>query len=128
MSSSSATARAIRRQDIARGWAGENDWALVKQEKAEGLSEAQLVERVSAKIKMIDPKYYPRLKDAIGLFKVDPVMVENHILVARALKSEAESLAIKLKHADFADYLIELAQTLNPGRQAPAALGFSRRL
>jgi len=44
------------------------------------------------------------------LFKVDPVKVENHILVARALKSEAESLAIKLTHADFAAYLIELAQ------------------
>ena len=98
------------KDEVARGWAGAEDWALLKQEKAEGLSEAQVVERVSAKIKMIDPKYYPRLRDAIGLFKVDPVKVENHILVARALKSEAESLAIKLTHADFAAYLIELAQ------------------
>jgi len=82
----------------------------LKQEPAEGLSEAQIAERVSAKIKMIDPKYYPRLKDSIGLFKVDPVQVENHMLVARALKGEAESLVIKLKPADFADYLLDLAR------------------
>ena len=96
--------------DVARGWAGETDWALLKQEPAEGLSEAQVAERVQRKIKMIDPKYYPRLKDAVGLFKVDPVQVENHMLVARALKGEAESLVIKLKPADFADYLLDLAR------------------
>jgi hypothetical protein len=98
------------KDEVARGWAGAEDWALLKQEKAERLSEAQVVERVQRKIKMIDPKYYPRLKDAIGLFKVDPVQVENHMLVARALKGEAESLVIKLKPVDFADYLIELAR------------------
>ena len=98
------------KEDVARGWAGETDWVLLKQEPAEGVDEAQLVERVQRKIKMIDPKYYPRLKDAIGLFKVDPASVENQILVQRALKGEAESLAVKLKPADFADYLLELAR------------------
>ncbi|HTC17812.1 MAG TPA: hypothetical protein VK690_01735 [Stellaceae bacterium] len=98
------------KDDVARGWAGADDWALLTQEKADGLSEAQVVERAQRKIKMIDPKYYPRLKDAIGLFKVDPVAVENHMLVARALRGEAESLAFKLTPADFAAYLIALAR------------------
>ncbi|MDE2228378.1 MAG: hypothetical protein KGL11_04975 [Alphaproteobacteria bacterium] len=95
---------------VALGWAGEDDWQLVKSIAADGLDEAQLIERVARREKPIDPRYYPRIRDAAGLFKVDPAHVENHILVARALAGEAERVAIKLKPADFATYLIDLAQ------------------
>lgn len=91
---------------VAAGWAGETDWQLVKKQAVDGLSEAEVVERVARKEKLIDPNIYPRLRGAIGVFKVLPAHVENYILVSRALAGEAERIEIKLKPVDFADYLI----------------------
>jgi hypothetical protein len=90
----------------AAGWAGEADWQVVKKQVVEGLTEAEVIERVARKEKLIDPNVYPKLKGAIGVFKVLPAHVENHILVSRALAGQAERIELKLKPADFADYLI----------------------
>jgi hypothetical protein len=90
----------------AAGWAGETDWQLVKKQAVDGLTEAEAVERVARKEKLIDPNIYPKLRGAVGVFKVLPAHVENHILVSRALAGEAERIELKLKPADFADYLI----------------------
>ena len=90
----------------AAGWAGETDWQLVKGQSVEGLTEAEAIERVARKEKLIDPNIYPKLRGAVGVFKVLPVHVENHILVSRALAGEAERIELKLKPADFAEYLI----------------------
>jgi hypothetical protein len=91
---------------VAAGWAGESDWQLVKKQAIDGLTETKVVERVAQKEKLIDPRIYPRLRGAIGVFKVLPAHVENHILVRRALAGEAERIEIKLKPGDFAEYLI----------------------
>jgi hypothetical protein len=90
----------------AAGWAGETDWQVVKKQDVEGLTEAEVIERVARKEKLIDPNFYPRLRGALGVFKVLPAHVENHILVSRALAGEAERVELKLKPADFADYMI----------------------
>ncbi len=95
---------------IAQGWAGEEDWSLVRQEDADGLTEEEALARLARREKLVDPRYYPRIRDAAGVFKVDPVHVESHILVSRALAGEAERVAIKLKPADFAAYLIHNAK------------------
>jgi len=91
---------------VAAGWAGETDWMLVKQQPVDDLAEAEAIERLARKEKLIDPNLYPKLKGALGVFKVLPAHVENHILVRRALAGEAERIELKLKPADFADYLI----------------------
>jgi hypothetical protein len=93
---------------VEAGWAGETDWQLVKQQPAE-ISEADAIERLAKKEKAVDPRYYPRIREAAGVFKVDPVHVENHMLVTRALAGEADATPIKLKPADFAAYLIHNA-------------------
>jgi hypothetical protein len=93
---------------IAAGWGGETDWTLVKQRAADGLDENDLIERLKRKEKMIDPVYYPRLRGVAGVFKVPPEHVENHILITRALAGEGDK-AVKLKPADFAEYLIQNA-------------------
>jgi len=93
---------------VAAGWAGETDWQLVKQQAAE-ITEADALERLAKKQKAVDPRYYPRIREAAGIFKVDPVHVENHMLLTRALAGEASATAIKLKPADFAAYLIHNA-------------------
>lgn len=94
---------------VAAGWAGETDWTLLRKRAAEGVDEAALIARVAAREKMVDPNLYPKLRGTTGIFKVIPARVENHILVARALASEAQLVAIKLKPADFADYLLKSA-------------------
>jgi hypothetical protein len=94
---------------VEKGWAGETDWALVRKREAEGVDEDEVVARLARKEKMVDPAYYPRLRGAKGVFKVVPEHVENHILVSRAMAGDTERIELKLKPADFADYLIHNA-------------------
>lgn len=94
---------------VQAGWAGETDWTLIRQQDAEGVTEEAIIERLGRKAKLIDPNYYPRIRDAAGLFKVLPAHVQNHLIIARALAGEKEPGDIKLKPADFAAYLIHNA-------------------
>lgn len=94
---------------VEAGWAGEGDWTLIKTQEAEGLSEEDVIARLSGKERAIEPNLYPKLKGATGIFKVSPTNVENHIIVARALAGGEELRDLKLKPADFAAYLIHNA-------------------
>jgi hypothetical protein len=93
----------------AAGWAGESDWTIVKQQDVEGIDEAEALARLEHKEKPIDPKLYPKLKGAAGIFRVAAPHVENHIIVSRALAGDSDRAEIKLKPADFAAYLIHNA-------------------
>jgi hypothetical protein len=94
---------------IEAGWAGETDWALLKKQPVEGLTEDVVIERLARKNKMVDPTYYPKLKGMPGFFRLTPEQVENHILIARAMARENELKVLKLKPIDFADFLIHNA-------------------
>jgi hypothetical protein len=91
------------------GWAGESDWKIVRREEVEGLSEADALARLGRKEPMIDPRLYPKLKGASGVFRVAATRVENHIIVSRALAGDSDRMDTKLKPADFAAYLIHNA-------------------
>ena len=93
----------------AAGWAGETDWKIVRTRDVEGLSEEEVLERLARKERTIDPNLYPKLKGAAGVFRLRADQVENHILVSRALAGDSDRLDLKLKPADFADYLIHNA-------------------
>ena len=93
----------------AAGWAGETDWKIVRSREVEGLSEEEVLERLARKERMIDPNLYPKLKGTAGVFRLRAEQVENHILVSRALAGDSDRLDLKLKPADFADYLIHNA-------------------
>ena len=99
----------------AAGWAGETDWAIVKQQDAAAVGEEEAIQRLAPKEKMLDPTLYPKLKGTRGIFKVLPAHVENHILVSRALAGDQRSEELKLKPGDFAAYLIH-----NALRSAPS--------
>ena len=90
----------------AAGWAGETDWTIIGKETVEGLSEEEALDRLCRKEKLVEPRLYPKLKGAAGVFRLTAAKVENHILVTRALAGESERLETKLKPADFARYLI----------------------
>lgn len=93
----------------AAGWAGEPDWKIVRREDVAELSETEALDRIGRKEKAIDPRLYPKLKGADGVFRVSPEHVENHIIVARALAGDSDRIELKLKPADFAAYLIHNA-------------------
>ncbi len=92
---------------LAQGWAGDKDWVLVKkQDNAVRTSEDEVIDRIATKVKLIEPRLYPRIRDTPGIFKVVPGQVENHLLITRALAGQPEIREIKIKHPDIADYLI----------------------
>jgi hypothetical protein len=93
----------------AAGWAGENDWKILRSREVDGTSEEEALERLARKERMIDPNLYPKLKGTAGVFRLRAEQVENHILVTRALAGDSDRLELKLKPADFADYLIHNA-------------------
>ncbi len=93
----------------AAGWAGETDWVILRHRPVDGLTEEEAIGRLARKEKMIDPKLYPKLKGAAGVFRLTQTRVENHIIVTRALAGDSDRAEIKLKPADFADYLIHSA-------------------
>jgi hypothetical protein len=90
----------------AAGWAGETDWMILRRRPVDDLAEAEAIDRLARKEKMIDPKLYPKLKGATGVFRLTPTRVENHIIVTRALAGDSDRAEVKLKPTDFADYLI----------------------
>jgi hypothetical protein len=92
----------------AAGWAAETDWTIVRKRQVDA-SEEEVLARLARKEKMIDPNFYPKLKGAVGVFRLTAPQVENHLLVTRALAGDGGRVEIKLKPADFADYLIHNA-------------------
>ena len=92
---------------IAAGWAGEKDWSLVKkQDGIDGVTEDEIIDRLAGRVKMVDPKLYPRIRDARGIFKVAPAQVENQLIVAKALAGEGDIGQAKIKPADIGEFLI----------------------
>lgn len=89
-------------------FAGQDDWRLVRKQAVDAAHEPALVASLARKETMVDPKYYPRIKGAQGIFKVKLANVESSMLVAKALAGEEEKLA-KLRPEDIAAYLIQNA-------------------
>jgi hypothetical protein len=94
---------------LAAGWAGETDWTITRKQAVEGVSEEAALTRLAHKEKVIEPRLYPKLKGATGVFRLAPARVESHIIVSRALAGQSDRVEIKLKPTDFADYLIHNA-------------------
>lgn len=90
------------------GFAGQTDWKVLKADTLDGTDEETLLAKLGRKEKAVDPTYYPKLRGAQGIFKVNPTAVENSKLVALALEGK-ETKAFKLKPADIADYLVRNA-------------------
>jgi hypothetical protein len=93
----------------AAGWAGETDWTILRKQAVEGLDEEEALTRLARKERLVEPHLYPKLKGANGVFRLTADRVENHLLVTRALAGDGGRAEIKLKPADFADYLIHNA-------------------
>lgn len=95
-------------------YAGQADWKLARKLDGIETDEATIVGRIAAKEKAVDPAYYPRIKNTTGIFKLRIANVESQLLVQQALKGEAPHL-VKVKGADIALYLLNLAAQITPG-------------
>ncbi|MDX2103931.1 MAG: hypothetical protein EAZ99_04480 [Alphaproteobacteria bacterium] len=84
--------------------AGVGDWTLLATGET-SRTEAEVQERLAAKETVLDPRYYPRLRDATSLVKVKPAHVANHLLVQAALTDKPVK-AGKPKEKDFGAYLL----------------------
>lgn len=89
--------------------AGERDWKLLGHESVESADEDTAIARLGAREKLVDPNLYPRLRGERGIVKIKPENVANHLMVKKALAGE-EDIAIKLRPADIAGYLIANAR------------------
>jgi hypothetical protein len=96
---------------IEQGWAGETDWRLIATEEGEGLDEAAILAGVAVKEKPVSPDYYPRLKGAVGVVRVNIAHVQNAMLVSQAMASADQPLtAPPPKPKDVAAYLMRAAK------------------
>jgi hypothetical protein len=94
--------------ELNAGHCGGNDWTVLVEAEAGDLTAAAAIERIMRKEKMIDPKLYPRLRGATGLFRVKQDNVENNLMLKKALEG-MQIAALKIKPADIATYLLNLA-------------------
>ena len=86
--------------------AGVDDWKLVRADDAEELTETDVLECLAAKVAVVDPNYYPRIKREAGIFRIKITDVENSMIVARAI-ANVESLNFTVKPPDIGTYLIK---------------------
>jgi len=91
---------------LASGFAGVSDWEVVKTRDVDDVDEDAALARLARKEKLVDPTYYPKVRGARGLVKVDLMKVENSMRIRIALETNQEPKALKVKPADIAQYLI----------------------
>ncbi len=87
------------------GYGAQKDWMLIGSREGEGLDEAALLVRLGERQKVIDPLYYPKIKGAKDIVRVDQRRVEANLVIKRTMEGR-DSKVPKLKPADIADYLI----------------------
>lgn len=86
---------------------GRSDWKLIKKQEAGSVEEEAAYARLSGRATKVDPGYYPKLKGAQGIFKINISGIEQQLLVQKALAGEIRPVSVK--QADVADYLIRNA-------------------
>jgi hypothetical protein len=89
--------------------AGQSDWELIGWKEALEETEEAVVARLAERQKMIDPLYYPKLKGARGIFRVNVRNVEAHYVIKSTMEGKVAKVP-KLKPKDVADYLLNAAQ------------------
>jgi|AGTN01.1.fsa_nt_gi hypothetical protein len=93
-------------EEAVRGCASQTDWVIVKSQDGADLTEDDLLARLGRKEKLVDPDYYPKLRGATGIVKINLTAIENSMLVALALEGREPPKNFKVKPADIAQYLI----------------------
>lgn len=87
------------------GYAGHKDWQLVG-ERALDLDASGLMSRLADRQKTIDPLYYPKIKGAKDIVKLEQRKVEANLVIKRTMEGR-DSKVPKIKPADMAAYVLD---------------------
>jgi hypothetical protein len=88
---------------------GQTDWKIIgKRDVPEIADETEMLERLAQRIKLVDPNYYPKLKGARCIFKLNPHDVETHMVFKQTMAGEQPKVK-KATPADIGNYFIENA-------------------
>lgn len=92
----------------ADGYAGQTDWVLVGARETDTFDADALIARVGERMKLIDPLYYPRIKGAKDIVRVDQRKVEANIVIKRTMEGR-DSKVPKIKPKDMAAFILDAA-------------------
>jgi len=87
-------------------YAGQKDWELAGAREVEGMDEGTLAARIPERLKALDPLYYPRIKGAKDILKMEQRKVEANIVIKRTMEGR-DSKVPKLKPPLIADHIID---------------------
>lgn len=90
------------------GLSGFDDWKILAAQDCDAV-EGEAIARLARKEKLVDPNYYPKLKGAVGVFKIDQAHIQNAMLVNAALEGKEPPKGLKVKPADVATFMIRNA-------------------
>lgn len=91
-----------------RGYGGQNDWVLLEAREADTLDQDALMARITNRMKLIDPLYYPKLKGAKDIVRLDQRKVEASIVIKLTMEGRASKVP-KLKPKDMAGFILDVA-------------------
>ncbi len=92
-------------------YAGKDDWSLILSRSIEEISEDNLINKLTSSIELLDPNYYPQIRDTKGIFRVKKDKVENSVFIKKALEEKDNMLSSqKISHKDFAIFILDKAK------------------
>lgn len=100
---------AAAKSAVTAGWAGAGDWRLVASRDTEIADEATAIANLARKERLIEPDYFPRIKGAAGVFRIQLGHVQNSLLIASAMSPDEPLADIKVKPKDIAEYMMRNA-------------------
>ena len=89
----------------AETYAGQKDWVLTGSGAVESMDADGLLKRLAERQKVVDPLYYPKIKGAKDIVRIDQRKVEANIVIKRTMEGR-DSKVPKLKPKDIAEYII----------------------
>jgi hypothetical protein len=92
----------------AEGYAGQKDWTVLDAREAPAVDPAAMMKRVGERLKVIDPLYYPKIKGAKDIVRLDQRKVEANIVIKLTMEGRASKVP-KLKPKDMAGYILDAA-------------------
>ncbi len=87
-------------------YAGQKDWALAGAKLLEGLDQLAVMTRLAERQKVLDPLYYPKIKGAKDIVRLDQRKIEANLVIKRTMEG-GDSKVPKLKPANIAEYIID---------------------